>query len=129
MDDVEDNLFLLQTFLETEGYDVDTACDGDLALGYIRASPPDLLLLDVMMPGMNGIELMQCIRHNDKLSSLPILFITACDDERIVDLDGVDGLKIAITDFIRKPINFDLLLAKISKIFSENQVHHGPNQV
>ena len=63
---------------------------------------------------------MQCIRHNHKLSSLPILFITACDDEVIVDLGAGDRLKIGITDFIRKPINLDLLLAKISEIFNEN---------
>lgn len=72
------------------------------------------------MPGMNGIELMQCTRHNHKLSSLPILFITACDHEVIVDFGAVDGLKIGITNFIRKPIDLDLLSAKISEIFSEN---------
>jgi CheY-like chemotaxis protein len=113
VDDVADNLLLLQTVLETEGYDIDTALDGCLALAKIEASPPDLLLLDVMMPDMSGYEVTECIRQNDKLPFIPILLITAYDEVNVVE-----GLKIGANGFIGKPIDFDLLLAKIREILS-----------
>lgn len=113
VDDVADNLFLLQTVLEAEGYDIDTALDASLALAMIEASPPDLLLLDVMMPDMSGYEITQSIRQNDKLPLIPILLITAYDEASVVE-----GLKIGANGFIRKPIDFDLLLAKIREILS-----------
>ncbi|KAB8317996.1 response regulator [Tolypothrix campylonemoides VB511288] len=113
VDDVADNLFLLQTVLEAEGYDIDTALDASLALAMIEASPPDLLLLDVMMPEMSGYEVTQFIRQNDKLPFIPILLITAYDEVSVVE-----GLEIGANGFIRKPIDFDLLLAKIREILS-----------
>ena len=113
VDDVADNLLLLQTVLETEGYDIDTALDGCLALAKIEASPPDLLLLDVMMPDMSGYEVTECIRQNDKLPFIPILLITAYDEVNVVE-----GLKIGANGFIRKPIDFDLLLTKVREILS-----------
>lgn len=113
VDDVADNLFLLQTVLEAEGYDIDTALDASLALAMIEASPPDLLLLDVMMPDMSGYEITQSIRQNDKLPLIPILLITAYDEASVVE-----GLKIGANGFIRKPIDFDLLLTKIREILS-----------
>ncbi|MBW4499779.1 MAG: response regulator [Scytonema hyalinum WJT4-NPBG1] len=115
VDDVADNLLLLQTVLETEGYDIDTALDGCLALAKIEASPPDLLLLDVMMPDMSGYEVTECIRQNDKLPFIPILLITAYDEVNVVE-----GLKIGANGFIGKPIDFDLLLTKIREILSED---------
>jgi CheY-like chemotaxis protein len=115
VDDVADNLLLLQTVLETEGYDIDTALDGCLALAKIEASPPDLLLLDVMMPDMSGYEITQCIRQNDKLPFIPILLITAYDEVNVAE-----GLTKGANGFIGKPIDFDLLLAKIREILSED---------
>jgi len=113
VDDVADNLLLLQTVLETEGYDIDTALDGCLALAKIEASPPDLLLLDVMMPDMSGYEVTECIRQNDKLPFIPILLITAYDEVNVVE-----GLTKGANGFIRKPIDFDLLLTKVREILS-----------
>ena len=108
VDDLADNLFLLQTVLETEGYDVDTADNGSLALAKIEAEPPDLVLLDVMMPGMNGFEVTRRIRQNSKLPFIPILLITAYEEASVIE-----GLEIGANDFIRKPIDFDELLARI----------------
>ncbi|MBP5976486.1 response regulator [Brasilonema sp. CT11] len=113
VDDVPNNIFLLQTVLEAEGFEVDTALNGLLALTKIQASPPDLVLLDLMMPGMNGFEVTKNIRQNDQLRFLPILLITAGNDT-----DGAEGLKIGANDFIRKPIKFDILMAKILKILN-----------
>lgn len=111
VDDLADNLFLFQTALEAEGYDVDTALNGRLALAKIEASPPNLVLLDVMMPGMNGYEVTQRIRQNDNLPFIPILLVTACEEASVIE-----GLNMGANDFIRKPINFDYLLARI-KLF------------
>ncbi|GAB1541050.1 hypothetical protein NUACC21_37200 [Scytonema sp. NUACC21] len=109
VDDFALNVSLLQTALEAEGYDVDTATNGNSALAKIEASPPDLVVLDVMMPGMNGYELTRCIRQNDKLPFIPILLVTGSSEETEV----IEELNIGADDFIRKPINFDRLLARV----------------
>lgn len=108
VDDLEDNLFLLQTVLEAEGYEVDTALNGSLALAKISASPPDLVLLDVMMPGMNGLDVTQRIRSNENLPFFPILLVTAHEE-----VNARQGLDIGSDDFIRKPIDLDELLARV----------------
>lgn len=108
VDDLIDNIFLLQTLLEAEGYDVDTATSGVLALAKIEANPPDLVLLDVMMPEMNGYEVTRRIRQNTALPFFPILLISAHHRE-----DAIQGLDLGANDFIRKPIDFDELLARV----------------
>ncbi|BAY49462.1 response regulator receiver sensor signal transduction histidine kinase [Scytonema sp. HK-05] len=113
VDDFALNVSLLQTALEAEGFDVDTATNGNLALAKIEASPPDLVLLDVMMPGMNGYELTRCIRQNDKLPFIPILLVTGCEEASVSK-----ELDIGSNDFIRKPINLDRLLARINACWS-----------
>ncbi|GAA6614339.1 response regulator [Scytonema sp. NUACC26] len=113
VDDFVLNVSLLQTALEAEGYEVDTATNGNSALAKIEASPPDLVLLDIMMPGMNGYEITQCIRQNEKLPFIPILLVTGSDDTRVIE-----DLKITEDDFIRKPINFDRLLSKINSVWN-----------
>jgi len=110
VDDLEDNLFLLQTVLEAEGYEVDTALNGSLALAKISASPPDLVLLDVTMPGMGGYEVTQHIRSNENLPFFPILLVTAHEEA-----NARQGLDVGADDFIRKPIDFDELLARVKR--------------
>ena len=109
VDDIVDNSDLLKAFLEIENYQIDVANSGAIALEKISANPPDLVLLDVMMPGMNGYEVAQQIRHNLKLS-MPILLVTGNDqpDRTILNLDA--------EDFIRKPIDFDKLLNRIKTV-------------
>ncbi|HEY9910227.1 MAG TPA: response regulator [Thermosynechococcaceae cyanobacterium] len=108
VDDLLDNLFLLQTLLEAEGYSVDTADSGTIALSKIESMPPDLVLLDVMMPDMNGFEVTQRIRQNDQLPFIPILLLTAHDQA-----SAAQGLNLGANDFIRKPVNLDELLARV----------------
>lgn len=108
VDDVSDNLFLLQTVLEAEGYEVDTADSGSSALAKVANSPPDLILMDVMMPDMNGYEVTRQIRQNQSIPFVPILLVTAHED-----VNDVQGLALGANDFIRKPIEFDKLLARI----------------
>ncbi|HEY9738420.1 MAG TPA: response regulator [Trichocoleus sp.] len=108
VDDLMDNLFLLQTVLESEGYQVEVADSGKQALSKVRASPPDLILLDVMMPDMNGYEVTQKIRSNKALPFIPILLVTAYEEG-----SAIQGLDLGANDFIRKPIDLDELLARV----------------
>ncbi|XGV98119.1 MAG: PleD family two-component system response regulator [Leptolyngbya sp. BL-A-14] len=108
VDDIPDNLFLLQTILEAEGFAVDVAASGSIALNKIKASPPDLILLDVMMPDMTGYEVTQRIRQDESLPAMPILLITAHDET-----SALQGLELGANDFISKPIDFNELLTRI----------------
>jgi DNA-binding response OmpR family regulator len=108
VDDIEDNLSLLQAILSEEGYEVDIAKDGKSALAKIEASPPDLVLLDAMMPKMDGYEVTRRIRQNKKLPFISILMITAFENANIPQ-----GLDLGANDFIRKPIDFDELMSRV----------------
>ena len=77
VDDIVDNLFLLQTVLEAEGYEVEVADNGRFAVAKVEAAPPDLILLDVMLLDMSGYEVTQRIRQNQELPYIPLLLVTA----------------------------------------------------
>jgi len=111
VDDSADNRFLVQTTLECGGYEVAVAENGKIALEKIDQFPPDLILLDVMMPEMDGYEVTRRIRQNVDISYIPILLITA--DERS---SVVKGLDIGADDFIRKPVDVDELLARVRSL-------------
>ncbi|MBD2693274.1 hybrid sensor histidine kinase/response regulator [Anabaena catenula] len=111
VDDTRDNLILVQTILESEGYEIDLAADGATALQKVAQSPPQLILLDVMMPGMDGYEVTRRIRNNPDLSYIPILLITAFHESSVVE-----GLDIGADDFIRKPFDTDELLARVRSL-------------
>lgn len=111
VDDVLDNLLLLQALLEAEGYAVEIAQSGAAALAAIAVSPPDLVLLDVMMPGMNGYEVTQRIRTHHPASEIPILLVTAYDKP-----NAVEGLGVGADDFIRKPVDFEEVLARVKAL-------------
>lgn len=106
VDDTPDNCLLIQAILQDEGYQVELADSGKEALRIIEQSPPDLVLLDVMMPGMDGYEVTRRIRANASLPFMPILLTTAYDQPSVAQ-----GLDTGADDFIRKPVHFDELLA------------------
>jgi len=108
VDDNLDNAFLLQTLLEVEGYSVEVADSGQAALQQMRIAPPDLVLLDVMMPEMDGFKVVRKIRGNRQLRATPVILITAYD-EPFVEY----GWKLGADDFIRKPIDPDKLMQRI----------------
>jgi len=118
VDDIDDNVFLLQTLLETEGYTVETAAGGWEALRQIKADCPDLILLDVMMPDMNGYEVIDRIRNKLELSTVPIVLVTA-----YTDISRKEGLDMGATYLLRKPIDSDELLAYIKKFCVETRVN------
>ena len=89
---------LVQLYLEKEGFEVKTADRGDDALAMFRKMPPDLMLLDVMLPGMDGWQVCRTIR---KTSSIPIIMLTAKDET----FDKVLGLELGADDYITKPLS------------------------
>ncbi|MBW4569477.1 MAG: hybrid sensor histidine kinase/response regulator [Tolypothrix carrinoi HA7290-LM1] len=111
VDDTPDNLILVQTILESEGFEMDLVADGITALQQITESPPDLILLDVMMPGIDGYEVTRRIRSNTELPYIPILLITAFTESSVVE-----GLDAGADDFIRKPFDTDELLARVRSL-------------
>ena len=109
VDDHEDNVELLRVRLEAWGYQVDTAQDGQQALERIQASPPDLILLDVMMPEVDGNEVARRVKQNPALPFIPIIMQTALDSTE----SKVEGLEAGADDYITKPIEFAELKARL----------------
>ena len=101
--------FLAKTLRE-EGYQVQLASSGEEALASIRREPPDLILLDVIMPGLDGMETCRAIRAEDALRAIPIVFLTARTDEQ----DKVEGLRSGAVDYITKPFRTSELLARVA---------------
>lgn len=111
VDDIPDNLLLVKYALESDGYEIVMVEDGATALAKIEESPPDLILLDVMMPEMDGYEVTRRIRNHPKLPYIPILLITAHEQSSVVK-----GLDEGADDFLRKPIQIDELQARVRSL-------------
>jgi two-component system, cell cycle response regulator len=109
VDDHEDNVEVVRARLEASGYTVDSAADGEQALERVHASPPDLILLDVMMPRIDGMEVARRIKADDSLPFIPIIMQTALDTVE----HKVDGLAAGADDYVTKPINFAELEARV----------------
>src|SRR3954462_10303 len=109
VDDHEDNIELLRARLEAWGYDVEAAHDGAEALECVHRAPPDLILLDVMMPTVDGNEGARGIKQNPSLPFIPIIMQTALDSTE----SKVEGLEAGADDSITKPIEFAELKARV----------------
>ena len=120
VDDIADNSFMLTTFLESEGYLVDVANSAKSALQKMQANPPDLILLDVMMPDMNGYELTRKIRRDSQMRSIPVVLVTAH-----IQACRIKGLAVGATDFIYKPIDLNELSARLEQILQRHSSHNS----
>ena len=109
VDDHEDNVELLRARLESWGYATEAAMDGGQALEKVEAEPPDLILLDVMMPHIDGMEVARRVKSNTNLPFIPIIMQTALDTTE----DKVEGLEAGADDYITKPIEFPELKARL----------------
>ena len=109
VDDHEDNVELLRMRLEAWGFRAEVAMHGADALEQIERNPPDLVLLDVMMPDIDGIEVARRVKSNDALPFIPIIMQTALDSTE----SKVEGLEAGADDYITKPIDFAELKARI----------------
>jgi two-component system cell cycle response regulator len=109
VDDHEDNIMVLQVRLESWGYKTASAYNGMDAIKYVEATPPDLILLDVMMPEMDGNEVARHIKGNKALPFIPIIMQTALDSTD----SKVTGLEAGADDYITKPIDFAELKARL----------------
>lgn len=105
---------LVQLYLEKEGFEVKTADRGDDALSEFRKLPPDLMLLDVMLPGMDGWQVLKAIR---KTSTIPIIMLTAKDET----FDKVLGLELGADDYITKPFDTKELVARVKAVLRRTQ--------
>ncbi|HEX3867194.1 MAG TPA: response regulator, partial [Gemmatimonadaceae bacterium] len=112
VDDHEDNVELLRARLEAWGYSTESAHDGAEALEKVDASPPDMILLDVMMPRIDGIEVARRIKGNKSLPFIPIIMQTALDTTE----NKVEGLEAGADDYITKPIDFAELRARLASM-------------
>jgi diguanylate cyclase (GGDEF)-like protein len=112
VDDHEDNVELLRARLEAWGYATDSATNGKEALRKVEESPPDLILLDVMMPEIDGIEVTRRVKGNGSLPFIPIIMQTALDSTE----NKVEGLEAGADDYITKPIDFAELKARLTSM-------------
>jgi DNA-binding response OmpR family regulator len=120
---VDDEPTLLATLkynLERENYQVLTASDGEAALSQARAGNPDLIVLDLMLPGVNGLEVCRILR---KETSVPILMLTAKDAE----IEKVVGLEVGADDYVTKPFGMQELLARVRALLRRSETSPAPD--
>jgi diguanylate cyclase (GGDEF)-like protein len=109
VDDLPDNVEILRARLESRGYAVATASNGEEALTAVHADPPQLILCDVMMPGIDGYEVARRIKRDESLPFIPIILVTALSETEHI----VQGLNTGADDYIAKPYHFQELEARV----------------
>ena len=117
IDDERDLVDLLRINLENAGYGVREAFDGRSGFALIRDDPPDLAIVDVMMPEMDGIELVRRIRGDPQIAQTPILLLTAKTTER----DELEGLTVGADDYVSKPFSMSILLARAEALLRRSK--------
>ena len=118
VDDVPENVRLLEAVLVPRGYEVVTAHDGDAALDLVEAEEPDLILLDVMMPGLYGYAVCTRLRANDDTAMLPVIMVTSS-----VGQEKTRAIEAGADDFIPKPFNHHELLTRVRSLLRIKRYH------
>ncbi len=109
VDDLLENLRLLANLLTAEGYGVRKAPDGTMALSNVPRFRPDLILLDIMMPDMDGYEVCQQLKSNEQFKDIPIIFLSALD----LTFDKIKAFEVGAADFIHKPFHPAEVIARV----------------
>ncbi len=119
VDDTPMNVKLLADLLGAKGYVVATATNGEEALAKVASDPPDLILLDVMMPGMTGYDVCRRIRSDPNTALLPVVLVTSLDPQS----ERVKGIDAGADDFLSKPINQSELFARVNSLLRIKRLH------
>ncbi|MBF0442452.1 MAG: SpoIIE family protein phosphatase, partial [Oligoflexales bacterium] len=114
VDDHAYNCEVMRDILEASGYEVEIALGGEAGLDKMKDFVPDLILLDMMMPGFSGEDFIKFIKNDDKFAKIPVIFVTA----RSSDEDVISGLKMGADDYLTKPIISEELMLRVSNILS-----------
>ncbi|MDY7023918.1 MAG: response regulator, partial [Cyanobacteriota bacterium] len=109
VDDTLMNLRILSKMLSDQGYEVRQAISGKMALTAVQSSPPSLILLDIMMPDIDGYQVCSSLKDNPETIDIPIIFISALDDV----LDKVRAFKSGAADYVTKPFEFEEILVRV----------------
>ena len=109
VDDTKDNINILRQFLAKFGFKTTVAFNGEMALDLIPKLKPDLILLDIMMPGIDGYEVCIRLKKDAELKNIPVIFITARGDTK----DVVEGFEAGAVDFIMKPFRLEEVYARV----------------
>lgn len=117
VEDEKDIADIIRHYLKNAGYTVEEFDDGEKALRRIHVSVPDLLLLDLMLPGMDGLEICRLLRSEPSTKKLPIIMLTAKSEET----DKIVGLEMGADDYITKPFSPKELVARVKVLFRRNQ--------
>ncbi len=112
VEDEKDMADLIAMHLQREHYVVEKAYDGDEALGTITADPPDLVLLDLMLPSVPGTEVISRIRSDPRTARVPVIMLTAKSEEN----DIVVGLRLGADDYVTKPFSMPVLIARVAAV-------------
>jgi phosphate regulon transcriptional regulator PhoB len=128
VEDEPDVARLLRYNLEREGFRITTIADGSLTMAEMRRDPADLVILDLMLPGMDGLEICRQLRRHEKYANVPILILTARGDEA----DRVVGLELGADDYVTKPFSMRELIARVRALLrrqdpvpQKNSLLHG----
>jgi len=122
VDDDREIVRLTRAYLEQSGYQVLVAYDGETALHALRRESPDLVILDLMLPDRNGLDVTRTVRHDTSLAAMPIIMLTA----RVDDHDKIVGLELGADDYVTKPFNPSELMARIRAVLRRAQGESTP---
>ena len=125
VDDEADLVDLISYNLKKEGFSVDSALDGETALTKIRKGKYDLVVLDLMLPGIQGIELCRILRNDPKTESLPVIMLTAKGEE----VDKILGLEMGADDYVTKPFSPRELLARVKAVLRRSMEKPAPEKI
>ncbi len=126
VDDEEDILELVRYNLTTEGYEVKTAGTGEEALRMVKSGRADLMVLDLMLPGINGLDVAKQIKSNPRIAGIPIIMLTAKGEES----DVVTGLELGADDYITKPFSPKILNARVNAVIRRHkETVHGDAEI
>ena len=121
VDDDPDIVDAVGEALEHDGYLVETATDGATALKRVLEAPPDLIVLDVRMPNLNGWEFCEIVRRQSHTRDVPVLFLTACSEVR----DQITAMQVGGSDHLAKPFRLDVLREKVRSLTRASKTHGG----